>query len=177
MLNSRIGQRWIFRSNSGWLGGNRITDISVLTVCSASVLMGLLMLAQISIDALRSDASAEWPTTFGTVVSVQVDELEHGGDIHWFPRVAYQYQVHGHTMFDTQLTPGQQPHWRDRAEAVRFLERYVTRSRVVVYYNPDNVTEAVLEPRHGGRTQPMLGLGLVLIALGFWCLVIYDWLR
>ena len=35
----------------------------------------------------------------------------------------------------------------------------------------------MLEPRQGGRTQPMLGLGLALVAIGFWCLVIYDWLR
>lgn len=177
MLNSRIGQRWIFRSNSGWLGGDRVTDISVLTVCSSFVLMGLLMLAQVGVDALRSDASAEWPTAFGTVVSVQVDELERGDDIYWLPRVAYQYQVHGRTMIDTQLTPGQQPHWRDRAEAVRFLDRYVPRSRVLVYFNPDKVNEAVLEPTRGGPTQPMLGLGLLLTALGFWCLVIYDRLR
>ena len=26
MLSSRIGQRWIFRSNSGWLGGDKVTD-------------------------------------------------------------------------------------------------------------------------------------------------------
>ena len=58
-----------------------------------------------------------------------------------------------------------------------FLERYLTRSGVVVYYNPDNPSETVLEPAHSTRTGPMLGLGLALVALGFWCLALYDWLR
>jgi len=177
MLNSRIGQRWIFRSNSGWLGGDRITDISVLTACSCFVLLGLLMLGKVALDTLHADASAEWPTTVGTIVSAQVDELEYGSGNYWFPRVTYQYTVHGRTMTNTQLTAGQQPHWRERADALRFLERYVNRAQVIVYYSPTSAAEAVLEPRHGGRTRPMLGLGLVLVALGVWCLVLYDWLR
>ena len=63
------------------------------------------------------------------------------------------------------------------AECIRFLERYVARSRVVVYYNPSNVADSVLEPHPGGRSDPALGLGVALIALGLWCLMIYDWLR
>jgi hypothetical protein len=61
MLNSRIGQRWIFRSNSGWLGGNRITDLSVLSACSAFVLMGLLMLTNVLTNPVQADAAADWP--------------------------------------------------------------------------------------------------------------------
>jgi hypothetical protein len=177
MLSSRIGQRWIFRSNSGWLGGDRITDVSVLSACSCFVLLGLLMLAKVSFDTLRSDAAGHWPTTLGTVVSVQVEELEYGSSAYWFPRVGYRYNLHGRSMVNTQLTPGPQPHWRDRADAERFLERYVNRTGVVVYYNPDNPADTVLEPTHSGRTGPMLGLGLALVALGFWCLALYDWLR
>jgi hypothetical protein len=177
MLSSRIGQRWIFRSNSGWLGGNRITDVSVLTACSCFMLLGLLMLVRVGAEALRADAASEWPTTIGTVVSVRVDELEYGTSTYWFPRVGYQYTVSGRTLLSTQLTPGQQPYWRDRVEAERFLERYVNRTGVVVYYNSDNASEAVLEPTHGGRTGPMLGLGLALVALALWCLAMYDWLR
>jgi len=69
MMSSRVGQRWIFRSNSGWLGGDRITDLSVLTLCSALVLMGLVMLLKIGADKMQADASADWPTAFGTVLS------------------------------------------------------------------------------------------------------------
>jgi hypothetical protein len=177
MMSSRVGQRWIFRSNSGWLGGDRITDLSVLTLCSALVLMGLVMLFKIGADKLHADASADWPTTFGTVLSAQIEELEYGSELRWFPRITYQYAAQGRTMVTTQLTPGQQPHWHDRADAIRFLERYVARSRVVVYYNPSNIADSVLEPRSGGRSDRTLGLGVALVALGLWCLMIYDWLR
>lgn len=177
MLSSRIGQRWIFRSNSGWLGGDKFTDISVLTACSCFMLLGLLMLARVGADALRADTAASWPTTIGTVVSVQVDELDYGGNTYWFPRVGYQYTVQGRTLLNTQFTPGQQPHWRDRADAEHFRERYLNRTGVVVYYNPDNPSEAVLEPTPAGRSGPMLGLGLALVALSLWGLALYDWLR
>src|SRR3954447_22934504 len=85
MMSSRVGQRWIFRSNSGWLGGDRITDLSVLTLCSALVLMGLVMLLKIGADKMRADVSADWPTAFGTVLSAQVEELEYGSELRWFP--------------------------------------------------------------------------------------------
>src|SRR5689334_23999186 len=177
MMSSRVGQRWIFRSNSGWLGGDRITDLSVLTLCSALVLMGLVMLLKFTVDKVRADATSEWPTALGTVLSAQLEELEYGSELRWFPRVTYQYSVQGRTVVNTQLTPGQQPQWRDRADAMRFLERYLARARVVVYYNPTNAHDAVLEPRSGSRADPALGLGIALVALGLWCLMIYDWLR
>jgi hypothetical protein len=177
LLTSRVGQRWIFRSNSSWLGGERITDFSVLTLCSAFILMGVMMLGSLGLDALRADAAGGWPTTVGTVVSVAVDEVGYGVETHWFPRVTYQYTVQGRTMLSTQITPGQQPHWRESVDASHFLERYVTRSRVLVYYNPENAAESVLEARQAARTQPALGLGVTLVVLGFWCLVVYDWLR
>jgi hypothetical protein len=177
MMSSRVGQRWIFRTNSGWLGGDRITDLSVLTLCSALVLMGLVMLLKVGAERMRTDAATEWPTTFGTVLSAQLEELEYGSELRWFPRVTYQYTVQGRTVVTTRLSPGQQPHWRDRADAIRFLERYLLRSRVVVYYNPTNAADSVLEPRGGGRSDHALGLGVALVALGLWCLMIYDWLR
>jgi hypothetical protein len=177
MMSSRVGQRWIFRSNSGWLGGDRITDLSVLTLCSALVLMGLVMLLKTGADKLHADAAGDWPTTFGTVLSAQLEELEYGSELRWFPRVTYQYAAQGRTVVTAQLTPGQQPHWHDRADAIRFLERYVARSRVVVYYNPSNIADSVLEPHSSGRSDHALGLGVALVALGLWCLMIYDWLR
>jgi uncharacterized protein DUF3592 len=126
---------------------------------------------------VRADATSEWPTALGTVLSAQLEELEYGSELRWFPRVTYQYSVQGRTVVNTQLTPGQQPQWRDRADAMRFLERYLARARVVVYYNPTNAHDAVLEPRSGSRADPALGLGIALVALGLWCLMIYDWLR
>jgi len=177
MMSSRVGQRWIFRSNSGWLGGDRVTDLSVLTLCSALVLMGLVTLLKAGADKVRLDAAADWPTTYGTVLSAQLEELEYGSELRWFPRVSYQYAAQGRTLIGTRLTAGQQPHWHDRADAVRFLERYFVRSRVAVYYNPSNPADSVLEPRGSGRSDHALGLGVALVALGLWCLMIYDWLR
>ena len=67
--------------------------------------------------------------------------------------VATVHEAQGRTVVTTQLTPGQQPVWHDRSDAAHFLERYLARSRVVVYYNPLNVAESVLEPRSGEPWQ------------------------
>jgi hypothetical protein len=139
--------------------------------------MGLVMLLKFTVEKVRADAAAEWPTVVGTVLSAQLEELEYGSELRWFPRVTYQYTAQGRTVINTQLTRGQQPQWRERADATRFLERYLARSRVVVYYNPLNSSDAVLEPGTSGRSDPALGLGIALVALGLWCVIIYDRLR
>jgi len=177
MLSSRVGQRWIFRSNSGWFGGDRITDVSVLTMCCAFVLMGLLTLGKAGMDYMRAEAAAAWPTAFGKILNADVQQLEYGSDLRWFPRVAYQYTAQGRTVINTQLTSGQQPHWRDRAQAIRFLERYVARGQVLVYYNPANISQSALEPQRSDGSEAATGLGLALVLIGIWGLFIYDWLR
>jgi hypothetical protein len=47
------------------------------------------------------------------------------------------------------------------------------RSKVVVYYNPDNIAEAVLEPSYSG-VEPATWVGVVTVLLGLCVLVIYD---
>jgi hypothetical protein len=64
-------------------------------------------------------------------------------------------------------------HWRHRTEANHFLERYIARSRVLVYYNPNDLGDAVLEPS-SGDLEPATWAGIVMVLLGLSVVLIYD---
>jgi hypothetical protein len=173
LLGARVGQRWIFRPNSGYLGGQKLTDYAVLWISAAFVVMGVAVLINAGSGPSKSSSPARWPTTFGRIVSVQVVERESGDEARWFPQVSYQYSIQGRTMVNTHLTRGSEISWRDRTEANHFLERYIARSRVLVYYNPNDVADAVLEPSSGGL-EPATWAGIVMVFLGLGVVLIYD---
>src|SRR5689334_14775413 len=95
LLGARVGQRWIFRPNSGYLGGQKLTDYAVLWISAALVLLGTAMLVNAGTAPVKSSSSAGWPTTFGRIVSVQVVERQSGDAVRWFPQVKYQYSILG----------------------------------------------------------------------------------
>lgn len=173
LLGARVGQRWIFRSNSGYLGGQKLTDSAVLWISAAFVVMGVAVLIHAGTGPSKWSSPAGWPTSFGRIVSVQVVERGFGDEARWFPQVSYQYWIQGRTMVSTHLSDGPEIHWRHRTEANHFLERYIARSRVLVYYNPNDLGDAVLEPSSGGL-EPATWAGIVMVLLGLSVVLIYD---
>ena len=145
LFSPRVGQRWIFRSGSGYLGGEKLTDYSILLISAAFVLMGLANLVSASLGFLESKFAARWPSTWGRLVSVDIVERNYRNETWWFPQISYQYYAQGQSVVNTRLTFGGEVYWRSRSDANRFLERYITQSYVPVYYNRDNIREAVLE--------------------------------
>ena len=107
------------------------------------------------------------------IVSVQVIERGYGNDTRWFPHITYQYSLHGHTVTSNRLSHGPAISWRSRIEANQFLECYITRSWVLVYYNPNNVTDAALEPA-SGEPEPPTWVGMMIIVFGLGILLVYD---
>ena len=173
LFSPKVGQRWIFRSDSGYFGRERFTDYSVLLISAAFVLMGLAILINAGLEFVEFKFPAKWPTTQGLIVSVEIVKRNYRAQTWWFPLISYQYSVQGRTVVNTRVAFGPEIYWRDRSEANRFLERYITRSHVLVYYNPDSVTEAVIEPSWVSL-EPATWVGVVMILAGLGVLVIYD---
>jgi hypothetical protein len=140
---------------------------------AALVVMGVAILIHSGLGLSNSNSPAHWPTTYGRIVSVQVIERGYGNETRWFPQITYQYSLQGHTVASTRLSPGPAISWRNRNEANRFLERYIIRSGVLVYYNPNNVTDAVLEP-YSGVLEPSTWVGMLIVLFGLGILLIYD---
>ena len=173
LFSPRVGQRWIFRSGSGYLGREKLTDYSVLLISAAFVLMGLAILVYASLGFFEFKFPARWPSTLGRLVSVDIVERSYRNETWWYPQISYQYSAQGHSVVNTRLAYGGEVYWRSRSDANRFLERYITQSSVLVYYNPDDVTEAVLEPSYISL-EPATWVGVALILAGLCVLIIYD---
>lgn len=173
LFSARAGQRWLFRPNRGWLGGERITDRCILWICLAFTVMGVMLLAREGNDPLQEISSARWPTVEGTILSMQMKERSSAWGTEWVPDITYHYVVSGRHFQNTQITMSHDVRWKSREEANDFLARYVGRTAVRVYYDPRNFSRAVLEPGSGGVNTAALG-GILLIVLGLSTLVIYD---
>lgn len=173
LFSPKVGQRWIFRSHSGYFGRERLTDCSVLFISAAFAVMGLAILINAGLGFVEFKFPARWPTTPGWIASVEVVERSYRSETWWFPQISYQYSVRGRTVLNTRVAYGPEVYWRDRSEANRFLERYITRSNVLVYYNPDRITEAVIEPSCV-NVEPATWVGVAMILAGLAVLVIYD---
>jgi len=173
LFSGRVGQRWIFRANSGYFGREKFTDYSVLWISVALLTLGIGILINAGTGPSQSLSPAQWPTTFGTISSVRIVERYSGSETRWFPEVTYQYSVQGRTVANTRLTRGPETSWRDPGQANEFLARYIARSRVLVYYNPNNISDSVLEPTSGGLGSDTWG-GIVAILLALSVLIIYD---
>ena len=122
-------------------------------------------------------ASQGWPTTAGTIISCirqGTSFKEYDGDYHTETKVyiSYQYSVNGIAYSSSAVNA------IDYAlflYPISFADRYPAGKAVVVYYNPKNPSEAVLEP--GLVLIPeavnlysffVTGAGLFFVFRGYW---------
>jgi len=175
LFGARAGQRWLFLRNRGWLGGDRITDQSILWICCGFALMGLALLANEKSGVLDVSSPARWPTAQGSIVSLQVEERHSAWGAEWVPHVTYYYSVAGRHMQGTRVSMAPL-RWTSREDANRFLARYMGHDHLTVFYNPNDVSQSVLEPQ-SAILDATTCAGLVLITIGLCTLAIYARMR
>ena len=88
-------------------------------------------------------AVSQWPSTMGAVNSSYLERRSssEGGSTH-YPVVQYSYQVGGQTYQSTKLAPGPEV---GGTGASKVVARYPEGAQVMVFYNPENPSDAVLE--------------------------------
>jgi len=86
---------------------------------------------------------SEWPSTMGTVNASYLERRSssEGGSTN-YPVVQYSYQIGGQRYQSTKLAPGPEV---GGTGAGKVVERYPAGAQVMVFYNPQNTSEAVLE--------------------------------
>jgi hypothetical protein len=177
MLSSRVGRRWIFRADPGWLGGHRHEDMLALVVCGALVLGGIPMAMSGLWDGYRVMRSYFWPTTTGYVVSVKMEEIGSLPVSRWQPRVTYSYSVNGRTFVSMQLSVSGPLEIGSESDARSYLHRYIPNTPVTVYYDPVRPAESALEQSLSERTSRSLTFGLGACLVGVALLLLFDFLR
>ncbi len=87
--------------------------------------------------------AAAWPSTMGTVTQsrIQMRSSSEGGSTA-YPLVEYAYQVMGQPYQNTKVMPGPDI---GGSGARKVVDRYPAGAQVMVYYNPQKPSEALLE--------------------------------
>jgi hypothetical protein len=98
---------------------------------------------------LRASEGRGWPTTQGTILSVDVEDRVGGdSDGHnsytYYPRIAYSYRVGARALRGERIWLTGNAFFNDRADAVAFVQDYQPGQSVPVAYDPEHPGQAAL---------------------------------
>lgn len=118
---------------------------------------------------VRQQMALDFPTIQGTIISSKI-ELQHDEDgAAYRPAISYEYDVAGRRFTCDRYRYGA---WmqNSRARAAEIVDRHPPGSRVVVYYNPADPTDAVLRPGlvAADLLIPLFLMPFNLIMIGSW---------
>jgi hypothetical protein len=123
-------------------------------------ILNVVFLGIIFFTRRKMAAVSQWPSTMGTVMmsTIELRSSSEGGSTE-YPVVQYSYQVSEQGYQGMKIAPGPEI---GGSGARKVVERYQPGSQVMVFYNPQNPSDAVLE-----KKAPALWL--------FWLLlIIFD---
>ncbi len=121
-------------------------------------LVGLGLMGAVIFQGVRLVSSSSWPTTEGRVLSSHVDSyVDSEGDTMYSAEVYYEYIVGGATYRGDLIRFGSNSGSTSaRRSQQRIVDNYPVGASILVYYNPDDPTDAVLERK--------LSFGIILMA-------------
>lgn len=98
----------------------------------------------------KTSAAKNWPSTTGRVISSEMEARRSrsgsgGYSTSYYAVVLYEYMVNGQRLQSNRLTLGTPIGTSFTGRVQKKVLQYPVGSRVEVFYNPDDPTEAVLE--------------------------------
>lgn len=109
------------------------------------VILNVIFLAMIFFMRRRMAVVSQWPSTMGTVNTSYLERRSSsdGGSTN-YPVVQYSYQVGGQAYQGMKIAPGPDV---GGTGAGKVVARYPAGAQVMVFYNPQKPSEAVLETK------------------------------
>jgi hypothetical protein len=144
----------------------RNEDLISLGLCVAVVVVGAMLIGQALEQYGRAQTVASWPTTLGRVLSSDIEPVAADGELRWRPVVRYRYEVRGQGIISTGLSIAAARETYREAQARELTSPYATHTTVLVYYNPEHVSEAVLDLSLPRFVWLSLFAGLALMSAG-----------
>lgn len=166
MYSPWTSDRWIFRPSNGLLRVRRSEDVVSFVLCIAVAFVGVMLLAQAFEEYARAKTIAHWPTAIGRVTKSNVEPVTDGGAARWRPFVQYTYAVNGQAILSNGVSLATARDSYNEADARAIISAYPPNTGVVVFYNPDNVVDAVIEHSLPRFAWLSLIAGLVLLSGG-----------
>ena len=142
--------------------------IIVLSICGSVFVFDAIFLGIILFTRRKVARASGWPSTMGTVTEsrIQMRSNSEGGRTS-YPFVQYAYQVMGRSYRGEKVMPGIDV---GGSGAQKVVARYPVGAQVLVYYDPEKASEALLErgmPGHIKWLWIILGItDLFLCGLG-----------
>lgn len=119
-----------------------------------AIFLGIILSTQRKMKAVQS-----WASTMGTVSNSYLERRRSskGGSVN-YPVVQYSYQAGGQPYHGSKIAPGMAV---GGTGAGRVVERYPAGAQVMVFYDPQNPSDAVLERK--AHAQWIMWLLLVIM--------------
>ncbi len=120
---------------------------------------------------LKAKESESWPSTQGTIVTSEVSRHENYDSATrqkttmYSANIIYEYNVDG-VRRSCDVVGWVSMSFSDPTHARQEISRYPYGMTVVVYYNPDNADDAILEPGVQQSTWSALCIGLTFSGFG-----------
>lgn len=109
------------------------------------VVLNVIFLAIIFFMRRRMAAVSQWPSTMGTVHGSYLERRSSSeGGYTNYPVVQYSYQVSGQAYQGVKIAPGPEV---GGTGAGKVIARYPIGAQVMVFYNPQKPSDAVLETK------------------------------
>jgi len=120
------------------------------------VILNVVFLAIIFFTQRKMNAVQSWSSAMGTVMASYLERRSSSDGSTNYPVVQYSYQVGGQTYQGAKIAPGMEV---GGTGAGRVVEKYPQGAQVMVFYDPNNPSDAVLEKK--ARAQWLMWLLLV----------------
>ena len=135
------------------------------------LILNVIFLGIIFFMRRRMTAVRQWPSTMGTVNTSYLERRSStdGGSTN-YPVVQYSYQVGGQTYNGMKIAPGPEV---GGTGAGKVMARYPAGAQVMVFYNPQNPSDAVLETK--APAQWILWLILIVFDIALCAVIPIVW--
>ena len=120
------------------------------------VLLNAIFLTIIFFMRRKMATVSQWPSTMGVVQMSTIEQRSSDDGYTDYPVVQYSYQVGGQSYQSMKLAPGPEV---GGSGARNIVAKYPAGAQVMVFYNPQNPSDAVLER----KAPAMLLMWLLLV--------------
>jgi len=114
------------------------------------LILNAVFLGVIFFTRRKMSQVSTWTSTMGTVMMSTIEQRHSGNDSGYtdYPVVQYSYQVGGQAYQGLKIAPGPE---MGGSGARGVVAKYPAGAQVMVFYNPQNPSEAVLEKKASGQ--------------------------
>ena len=123
---------------------NNDSIMTVVIIGCVLVILNVIFLAIIFATRRKMIAVQSWSSAMGTVLASYLERRSSSDGSTNYPVVQYSYQVGGQSYQGAKIAPGMEV---GGTGAGKVVNRYPQGAQVMVFYDPNNPSDAVLEKK------------------------------